>query len=632
MVRAVLGAFLGALAAAATLVAITTSAPRIALEMGQDLPRSVASGFYSAERHGDETFAWTSPLATLRLRQLDRQSAWRCDVRMRGARPAGTPPAQVTVAVDGISVARRTLGPEYEHVAVDIPPRGPSLVTLTLATTPAFVPSSDPRELGVQVDGIACAPTSPAWLVWPPRDALIQAMLAGAAVGALAGLLLASVTAAVVTVLLFGCALAWALGSGVAAYTPAYLGWIAPMAISVAAPLIVLAAWRGRVWHPAARFVLLFSACALLLKLLALLHPSKDLVDAVFHAHRLEWVRDGRYYFTQPMPGGVQFPYAIGLYVTSLPFAALTRDYVALLRIVTVVFEAAAGALLYLAVSRAWNDRLAGAAAVVLYHLAPLPYVVVGNANLTYAFGQATAVMAMSLATILPFRLPRLAAGTLLFGITSLALLSHVGVFPMLAVALVALSVMYWWTGRERFRSAGGVVLAATLLAALFAVAVYYAHFPEVYSTLDRVSTARADASAASPDVAPMGVSVRATRTASLAIGAFGWPLLLLALGGVWLVARGGGDPLTPALASWGVSLVGFVLFRVAAPVDPRLQRYADEFVERVYYATLPAVAILAGAAVAWCWRRGAVARLLAACLLVAAVSIGIDHWMQWIG
>ncbi len=44
----------------------------------------------------------------------------------------------------------------------------------------------------------------------------------------------------------------------------------------------------------ASRWVLAFSAGALYLKLAALLHPSKPLVDALFHAHRLEWVLGGK--------------------------------------------------------------------------------------------------------------------------------------------------------------------------------------------------------------------------------------------------------------------------------------------------------------------------------------------------
>src|SRR6476620_8543619 len=93
--------------------------------------------------------------------------------------------------------------------------------------------------------------------------------------------------------------------------------------------------WRkGAPLTHSARFVVAFTAAALFLKLLALLHPSKLPIDVVFQAHRLEWVLQGRYFFTQPMPSGVEFPYAIALYVFSAPWTAFTRDYVSLLRIV----------------------------------------------------------------------------------------------------------------------------------------------------------------------------------------------------------------------------------------------------------------------------------------------------------
>ena len=132
--------------------------------------------------------------------------------------------------------------------------------------------------------------------------------------------------------------------------------------------------WRRRPLDPAARSVVMFSGAVLFLKLLALLHPSKLLIDALFHAHRLEWVMAGRYYFTQPMPSGVQFPYAIALYVFAAPWAAFTRDHVALLRIVVAVCQAVAGATLYPMVARNWHDRRAAVIAVMLFHTVPLPY------------------------------------------------------------------------------------------------------------------------------------------------------------------------------------------------------------------------------------------------------------------
>ena len=110
----------------------------------------------------------------------------------------------------------------------------------------------------------------------------------------------------------------------------------------------------------------------------------------------LQLVLSGGYYFTQVMPSGVTFPYAIGLYVVATPWTALTSDYVTLLRTVVCVVEAIAGALLYAAVVKAWGDRTAGALAVMLFHLVPLPYGLIGNANLTNAFGQSVASLSGS--------------------------------------------------------------------------------------------------------------------------------------------------------------------------------------------------------------------------------------------
>ena len=74
---------------------------------------------------------------------------------------------------------------------------------------------------------------------------------------------------------------------------------------------------QGPTFRNTARFVAAFAAAALYLKLLVLLHPPMPVGDAVFQAHRFEWVLSGRYYFTSIAPGGYEFPYAIGLYVVA---------------------------------------------------------------------------------------------------------------------------------------------------------------------------------------------------------------------------------------------------------------------------------------------------------------------------
>ena len=216
-------------------------------------------------------------------------------------------------------------------------------------------------------------------------------------------------------------------------------------------------AWRaGRFPSPATRFVVVYSSVALYLLLLALLHPSKAVVDALFHAHRLEWVHSGRYLFTQPMPDGVAFPYAIALYVVSLPWMALTRDHVTLLRVVVCTAHILAGLLLYVAIVRRLRDPLAGALAVVLWSLVPTWFLVVGNANLTSAFGQSAATATLLSATIWPLGPRDYRQGVGLFAIAALAQLSHVGTFPQLLGAMLALAVAY--------RVVGGVELRAPAL------------------------------------------------------------------------------------------------------------------------------------------------------------------------
>jgi hypothetical protein len=323
-----------------------------------------------------------------------------------------------------------------------------------------------------------------------------------------------------------------------------------------------------------------------------------------------------------------------------VPWAALLRDHVALLRIVVCVAEAVAAALLYVAVARVWNDRLAGALAVVLYHLAPLPYVVIGNANLTYAFGQSVAVIAVAAAATLSFGHRRVLTVTALFAVTSLAFLSHVGLFPILAATLTATAVLYWTCGEKSLRPAAIGVGLSTILAAGFAVGSYYGHFPEVYSTLNRViAPAEQPSVPADEAAAPLPADRRPASTlgrraalaAGLGVRGLGWPVVLLAVPGIWLVWMRGPDRLTLALGGTGISFAVFLVFRVLAPVDVRYQRYADEFIDRLYYAALPAAAILAACAVARGWRERGPWRIAATAVFAAGAILGVRQWLSWI-
>jgi hypothetical protein len=631
LIRALLGALLGAAAAAAALLAFTLLDPAVVLDMDRDVQRPIASGLYPVEIADQQTYAWTSPLTTFTFRDLDRRAPWRCIVRLRGARPPGVASPDVSLGIDGTTLATRAAGAHYEDVELLAPRRDGAGLRLSIGTSPAFVPATDPRQLGVQLDRVMCEPQA-GWVL-PPRAVLIAVTVSGALFGALFGMLAATVVAASGSVV-FAIAIAWLVQTGFAAFMPAYLDDMAALALWIAVPGLALSAVRGHRLSPSARFVVALSAAVLFLKLAALMHPSKSLVDALFHAHRLEWVMDGRYYFTQPMPGGVQFPYAIGLYVVASPFAAIMRDHVMLLRVIVCVFEVLAAGLLYVVVARAWSDKLAGVLAVVCYHLVPLPYIVVGNANLTYAFGHAVSVLAFAVVSVVSFRWRNIGGAVLLFATAALAFLSHVAVFPLLALALLAAGGFYAVSRDSEIRRRGVPVIVVCALAAIVAFGVYYAHFPEVYRTLDRVRSTTAEDAAILPEATPppaLPVSARAVRAVTLGLRDVGIPLILLAGAGLWLRIRQGGDRLNLALAAWGISFVVFVGFRIVAPVDPRLQRYADEFIDRVYYATLPVFVILAATAAATAWRTGGAWRGVAALVLAAAGGIGITSWAAWI-
>lgn len=631
----------GAVLGAAGVIAAFALRPTLTLDMDKSLPRKLASGIYEGERAGDVTFAWTSQRAEIKLTGLNRRTPWSCAVRVRGGRsdPAAQP--AVDLAADGIVRATLQTTNEFQDVTIVLPPRSSSGATLTITASATLVPGrGDPRQLGAQIDRIVCAPIggvalAPSAII---REAAIAAgVFAGAFV--LAG---ATLNASLAGALLVGAAQAVALTSGPAPYT-GFGETVRPFAIWIAVLSIALARGLERCrripLQEPARFVVLVSGAVLYVKLLGLLHPSKPLVDAVFHAHRFEWVLSGKYYFTQGMPSGVSFPYAIGLYVFAAPWSLLFRDHVSLLRLIVCAAEVVAGGLLYPLIVRAWNDRFAAAVAVVLVNLVPLQYGLLGNANLTNTFGEAIALSTVLVASMLTGTrsLPALVG---LFVLTSLAFLSHVSTFALLGVTLTALALLYRVLGGPMLHRIGWTILALSFLAALVAVVLYYGHFADVYrdalrvrATTATVDQAPMESGLPMPDsgVAP-GASLlsRTGNALTFAVAMIGWPIVLLGILGAWRLwldrAR---DRATLAILAWTIACLAFLavaLMRVDAP----FQRYAAEFFGRVLLATFPAAVLLAARGAGWAWHHGSCSRMVSSLLLVCAVAVGVHAWLVW--
>ena len=645
LIRAICVAALGAIAGAACLALAYLWHPEFAIEMDRDLPRNV-TGIYPPELiPGGESFAWTGRSAKVSLQGLDRRVPWQCSVRLRGGRTPPLSQPMVELGIDGIAVATRMATNTFEDFEAGVAQSARDGLVLTIGVSSTFVPGpGDTRELGVQIDRIECRPAE-GHLALPPQRGYANGLLAGAIFGAAFGAIGITAGSAVVAVVLLALAQAFPLSSGPAPYA-AYADRAPWLAFWIAAAMfasVTLFDWgRRQRLRQTARFALAFAAAALYLKLLAILHPATPLVDAVFQAHRLEWVLGGRYFFTQQMPGGVQFPYAIGLYVFAAPWSALTRDYVTLLRIVVCAAECVAGLLLYPVIARTWGDRLAAAIAAALFTAVPIAYWVVGNGNLTNAFGQAIALVAVTIVVLLSRERVNAAHAAGWTALIALALLSHVSTFALLGATVAVLIVLFGVLGGSPLRRATVALAVALAVAATFSVGIYYRHFGEVYVTALKVRSSAASIDSQSPVVnsapgsqdrraaAAAPFHLRAARSLRLVGQSIGWPILLLAFVGAWrLGSQRARDPLRLALAAWAVTFVVFVAVGVMR-VGPEYERYSLEFVGRVAHATYPAAVITAGLGAAWAWRSGPAIRAIVLVLLAAAMAGSISEWIRW--
>jgi hypothetical protein len=645
--RAVAAALLGAVAGAACLVVVAAWHPAVTFEMDRTMP-SYVTGFYPLEREGPRTFAWTGEHAEVLLAGADRRVPWTCEVTFRGARPSDVVQPDLSVAVDGLMAGAWRATNEFEGVRVTAPatPGRPGLV-LSFRSSRVFEPGpADSRRLGVQVDRVWCAPSSGVTL--PPRRALGAAAAAAAILGAAFGLAGITAGSAVGGAALMAVGQAFVLTSAGGLYGSHPLSAMS-LALAVGAALLLLAGLtrlaRRDPLRNTARFVLTFSAGAIYLQLLALLHPAKPVVDALFHAHRFDDVLAGRLYFTQLSTSATPFPYAIGLYLFAAPWAWLTANHVALLRVVVSSAEMVAGGLLYTMVVRTWGNRLAGAIAAALFTLVPVSYAIIGNANLTNAFGQAVSIATIAVLTIHAEHLRRPLVFGGLTALATLALVCHISTLVLLPGTLLVIAVLFWRSGGKALRGAARPIVVTTVLAVAAATAIYWGHFGDVYRVqIERLRAAvtapAAETGAGQPadavSLPSMGRTAiplgrRASQAVAQSVSSVGWPIVLLALVGAWrLVSEGGRGRLDLVVIAWVGVWLGFVTASVLSPGNKAYQQDAYEFIGRVVHATLPAAVLLASRGAAWGWRAGQLARAGSFLLLAWAVVVGIRAWTTW--
>jgi hypothetical protein len=298
--------------------------------------------------------------------------------------------------------------------------------------------------------------------------------------------------------------------------------------------------------------------------------------------------------------------------------------------------------LVYVLVTRMWRDRFSGVVAALLFHLVPRTFEIVGNANMTNAFGQSLALAVLAAAVLWPLQRANRGQVAALTALTAWALLSHISTLTLLSAILLVLAALYWWKGGEALRRPALSVLMALVIAATASVSIYYGHFGDAYRSAARV---RAASEAITPDspsgawhdsqlssVSGVSIPAKAFEAARLAVAALGWPIFLLAvMGAVPFWRRGGTDRLTLAIVALLVTFVAFAVAVVLMPVDRSFQRYAAEFISRVTLATYPAAVIVAGLGATSAWRAGPLRRVVASLVFLWASYVGVMIWIDWL-
>jgi hypothetical protein len=629
--RAVATAILAGLVGAVWAALFYAWHPSLIVDFDRDLPTQV-TGIYTPERDRASglTFAWTSADAVLRLPGLDRRAGWTLDLRFRGGRPNSAENPDVTILADGAVLAMQPSTRDFSDMRVAIPPRPERRgLVVTIQCSKTFVPgASDPRALGVMLDRLALTPDG---IVLVPDSAMLAASLSSAAMGAAIALVGVTPGSAIGAAVLLSAGDAAVVARGFAPYSD-YPGTVVRLGYGVAIGLAIAAlaiqAWRKGPLRNTARFAAAFSASALFLKLLVLLHPNMPVGDAMFHAHRFQGVLAGKLLFTSIAPGGYAFPYPPGLYVFAAPFAGLGRrgaSDMALLRIVTCAVDAAAGLLLYWIVARAWGNRLAGAMSVAIYHLIPLNFAVLATGNLTNAFAQSVALASLAIMAAPSLTFGAWTPTAALAGVLAAAFMSHTSTFAIVFTAAVLVAALFALRGGTALRRASLAIALAVLAAAVLSIVLYYAHFMDTY----RAEFARIgrETTAAAPDVGGRTIGDR-LRLVPYSLGVYiGVPVLLFSLvGGVKLALASFADRLTLCLAGWIGSCLAFLVLGILTPIDMRY-----------YLAALPALAIAAGYGAAWAWNEGwprhsLLWRLTTAAFLAGTISTGFHNWWNALG
>jgi hypothetical protein len=585
-----------------------------------------ARGFYPPEvdEAARRAFSWTQDHAELRVAAIDRSRPYRITFRILAGRgPSTPPPPDLAFSIDGVERSREPSNNERRDYSVIAPPSAATTLTIGIDPASTFVPGpTDKRTLGVVVEHVSITAVEGrfrplagvamrAAAATMALTAIVVLCGAGAWIGAIAGLALAA-------------AYAWLLGLDGTFFGDIFIQRLDAIAIGCVIAGIAIAALKrvapsvkAPEWPVAAAIVLV----ATTIKLTVFAHPGMTVGDSIFQVHRAQYVAGGNYYFTSITPRPFfEFPYAIALYVTAMPFWDLfptELDRMRLLRGLAAGADALVGVAMYFALRRAWGRRSMALLFAALWPFSRMTFQALCTSNLTNVFGQGVFGVAMGgigwLAAAGSTSLIGLAGVTLLIAI---GLLSHFSTLSVGVPLVGAVGSLLAILGRASTRRLGAWVLASLLAAGAISYVVYYSHFHDVYrKTAERVAAREGEAETRSM-VAP--APIKAQRWMAETATNFGWSLIVAAAAGaVLILRRHRADNFTIFLAAWALVWAGFSLLGIFTAIEMRSNLAAAPLILALGCYGLGAIG---GAS-----RAGAI---VAAALAIAIAAGGVADWV----
>ncbi len=564
-------AALAAAALAAWLVHAYSGLP--SAEPGHGSEDAFATGLNPRELvPGKDPMRWSRAEASFRFRNLPA-APYSLEVRIRGHQGA------VAVLADGAPLgeipAGRFVG-RFEIAAPAVPGR------LAITLRPSVLRTED-RTRGVLVDRVKLGFAARGAL---PFEVLLVFLVAALSVlaAALAGGFSPPAAAMwAVGGIAVEAAAVWSDGLVRSAYA-----WTACAEIAAGAALAALIAiWMRSQGTAIARGAFAAMALAATVHVVAAMHPSMVVSDALFHANKLERLGRGEWFPTSETQHAqpFRFPYGVSFYAALLPFDGPGVERVALVR-----WGAALASLLGAAVLiRAFGRTLgiAGVLGVAAVQLLPLTVSLYSFGNLSNIFGQA--VTAMLLAWWLAAK-PHAAVGALLVAVAATAHLSSL-------IVLVAVVIGMTVADRANARGARLLGTAAGFLVAAF----YYAHFfgmiaAQAPRLLEGGGQGTAEVSGF------LGALVRQSHGVA---GGLGLPIVALAVLGL---AGGSWRRMPPAVRGYALGALALLLPALVSPLEVR---YLP--------ALAPIVGLLAADGFLRFWSLETTAARLSVCAIVAA-------------